>query len=254
MPRRPIVIAVASAGLLGILTALVAARVAPVVRMDATISAAATGFALRHPAWRHVALAVTTSGGPAPTTVASVAAVLILAAVGRVRAAAFAAVTMLGSTVARRLVLYAVARPRSVGWLAPASGFSFPSGHTTESAAAALTALALCWPLVHGYRRRLAATAVGLWAVSVGVSRVVLVVHWPTDVLAGWLLAIAVVAAAQAVLPPSRWAAQLDHGGDRSRRERDEDRQRGESVTAKLRRKTAQRRRWPSDDSTVDAP
>lgn len=210
MRRHPIVIAGVSAGLLATLTALVTFRAAPIVSMDTAVSAAASGFALRHPAWRQFALAVTTSGGPAVVTVATVAAVLALAALGRRRFAAFVVVTMLGSTIARRLLLYAVARPRPVGGLAPASGFSFPSGHTTESAAAALTALIVCWPLVRGPWRGLMVTVLSLWAVSVGLSRVALVVHWPTDVFAGWLLAAAVVAAAQPMLRRSR-PGQRDH-------------------------------------------
>lgn len=84
-----------------------------------------------------------------------------------------------------------VARPRPpVGdWAAHASGWSFPSGHTTTAAmTAALTIAALC--LGHRGTSRLAVTLIGLWGLSVGLTRVYLGVHWFMDVLAGWLFAI----------------------------------------------------------------
>jgi undecaprenyl-diphosphatase len=69
---------------------------------------------------------------------------------------------------------------------------SFPSGHSTLSAATYLTLAMLVASLET--RRRSKALAYGLAAtllLAVGVSRVYLGVHWPSDVVAGWCLGAA---------------------------------------------------------------
>ena len=90
------------------------------------------------------------------------------------------------------LIKYATARPRPMLWetLIHPSGFSFPSGHAVASAAFYPL---LGWVLL---RRREAAASVGygigaLFALFVGFGRLYLGVHWPSDVLGGWLLGFA---------------------------------------------------------------
>ena len=74
-----------------------------------------------------------------------------------------------------------------------ASGFSFPSGHAIFSA----VTLLLCTSLLTRRLVRGTARRVALWVVSsamiaaIGYSRVFLGVHYPSDVLAGWCLAVA---------------------------------------------------------------
>lgn len=81
------------------------------------------------------------------------------------------------------------ARPPSFDWQTHASGWSFPSGHTTTAAlTAGLVILALCLRAPHG--RTPLCLAVACWGAGVGLTRVFLGVHWFTDVLGGWLFAI----------------------------------------------------------------
>lgn len=65
---------------------------------------------------------------------------------------------------------------------------SFPSGHAADIACVVTTALVLAWPRL-GSRRWWVALGSAL-VVLVGLSRVWLGVHYPTDVLAGWSVGV----------------------------------------------------------------
>ncbi len=93
--------------------------------------------------------------------------------------------------------------------LAPVYGVSteaFPSGHATAAAACfvALAYLALRCARSSVVARSGVFIAV-VMAALVGITRIYLGVHWPTDVLAGWALGTGwVVVIATAVRPPAR--------------------------------------------------
>ncbi|MGH8885214.1 MAG: phosphatase PAP2 family protein [Egibacteraceae bacterium] len=65
---------------------------------------------------------------------------------------------------------------------------SFPSGHAVGAAALAAPLVVLAWPT---RRRWLVTVTACLFAFFVGISRVYFSLHYPVDVAAGWLLAIA---------------------------------------------------------------
>ncbi|MFD7735101.1 phosphatase PAP2 family protein [Kitasatospora phosalacinea] len=81
-------------------------------------------------------------------------------------------------------------RPPAADWAFTPSGFAFPSGHAFTSAVGA-GLLALAVARARPGARRVAAALALVFAAVIGASRVYLGVHWPLDVIGGWLLAAA---------------------------------------------------------------
>jgi undecaprenyl-diphosphatase len=112
----------------------------------------------------------------------------VLAAGGpRGRAALAVGLAAAALSIAAFTVLkHAIQRPRPCEWqphplfhVEPPDRFSFPSGHTMAACAAG-SVLALFFPAL--------APAWGLLALAIGISRVVLGLHYVSDVLAGAIL------------------------------------------------------------------
>jgi undecaprenyl-diphosphatase len=147
------------------------------------------------PAWVEAAFRdITALGGRSVLTAVTLAALGYLLLAGRRTTAALVAFAVLGGTLLSTLLKAGFARPRPdlVAHLVEVSSQSFPSGHAMMSTVTWLTLgtlLATAQPT-----RRLKAYVLGTGiaiALLVGVSRVYLGVHWPTDVLAGWCIGTA---------------------------------------------------------------
>ena len=101
-----------------------------------------------------------------------------------------AAALLLSVTLTGRLLVSlmkdwtARVRPDAHGHLVPVESLAFPSGHAAN---ATLVWLCLALLLPTNERGRALAIWGAVWlALAVGLSRVMLGVHWPSDVIGGW--------------------------------------------------------------------
>ena len=169
--------------------------------MDGRIERAVHTFVLHHRWIADLARALTHIGDPLVVTVVTLLLATVLWLRGHRRDAVFvAAVRLLAMVVGSGLKL-AVRRPRPVlvHPLAHAHGFSFPSGHALGSAA--LWASVAFLGSARGLSRGRAVAVAVVVPVVVAATRVLLGVHYVTDVTAGLLLGWACAAICRRLTP-----------------------------------------------------
>jgi undecaprenyl-diphosphatase len=142
------------------------------------------------PTWFEEAMRdITALGGTAVLVLVTLAAVFYLLVARSRRTALFVLVAVAGGQALSSLLKLGIERPRPdlVSHLAEVHTLSFPSGHAMLSAVTYLTLGSLLARAVPGRAAKIYVISVAmLTTVLVGMSRVYLGVHWPSDVLAGW--------------------------------------------------------------------
>ncbi len=134
---------------------------------------------------------VTSLGGTGVLLAMTLGAAGYLWVVGRPRAAGFVLLAVFGGQAISSLVKLGFNRPRPDLVLQGVETFtaSFPSGHAMMSTVTYFTLAAL---FARDRQDRAAKAYIlavaAVLALAIGTSRVYLAVHWPTDVLAGWML------------------------------------------------------------------
>lgn len=191
--RTPLIWPVTALAAFAVLMPLAVGDWPPLQRADAAVSAASRAYGERHPAVIDALRLVTAAGDTLVVGSAAAAAAVVLAVRGHRRAALFTAAATAAVIALWSLMHLLLYRPRPVGGFVAISSNGFPSGHTGNAAAAALIVGFLLWRRLAGRARMLVVTAAAGYAVTIGVSRVLLLAHWPSDVVGGWLLALTVV-------------------------------------------------------------
>jgi membrane-associated phospholipid phosphatase len=191
--RPPLVVPLlALAGFLALL-GLVTGGWPPLHHLDTVVSHAFRGYGSAHPGLVAVLRVVTDVAATVPFLVTGLVATVVLLVRAQWPAAVLCAVLTVAVPISWALLHWLVYRPRPQdGFVAVASN-GFPSGHTTNSAALALGVVLVLWRRVARTGRVVTAALAALFAIFIGVTRVALLAHWPSDVFGGWLLALTVV-------------------------------------------------------------
>lgn len=149
----------------------------------------------RGPSWLEPALLdLTAVGGPTVLGLVVISVVGYLLLQTRYRMALVILITAASGEVANNILknFFERTRPDVVPHLRSVDSTSFPSGHAMESAIIYLTLGAMLMRIVEGRLTKIYCMGMAIFLTFlVGVSRVYLGVHYPTDVIGGWIFGFA---------------------------------------------------------------
>jgi len=191
----------AACGLGFVLLAMMVNGVGPVA-FDEPVIAFMQGLPVPVGVWEFV----TALGGPVLITIDVVVVIILVRRRELVLAALFGGTLILVALGVDHAKDF-VARPRPDDPLVSAYGYSFPSGHAFTSTVSYGLLAFIAWRSDLPLRtRRLIVAAAVLLVTLIGCSRIALGVHYPTDVVAGWLGGLAVLASVVAIT--TWWSAR----------------------------------------------
>ena len=205
-PRRTLLVASAAVAVavFALLWIGYASNWAWLATIDASLLDVGHRYAVDHPGWVTAWNVFCTVLGPTAFRLLTVVVIVFALARRNVRVAMFLVISVELTGIITEIAKYAAGRPRPATALVTAPSSSFPSGHALGVMAAVLALLTVALPLM---RRPLRGWLIALGALvvfAIGVGRVVLNVHYPTDVLAGWAFGYAYFVACLLLVPPVR--------------------------------------------------
>lgn len=173
----------------------------PLTRFDGDLANRLNGFVVERDGWIGVLQAVSWLGRPPVLWAVTLAGVAFTWCRGARRLSAFLVATTLGGGVMSTAIKLLVDRPRPEvdHPITEAFGKSFPSGHALSSTVVFGAVLLTFLPVLPRRWRHAAVAATVVLVSAIGASRLLLGVHFLSDVLAGHLLGLAWLAGATAI-------------------------------------------------------
>jgi undecaprenyl-diphosphatase len=177
----------------GLLTAVVRLGWAPLMSADSALDRRLNGLVAPHPGVVRLLIMITTLGSAGVLLWLVGLAEIVLLTRRRYRVAAYLAVTAIGAPVLDPILKALIGRLRPVvpNPIAYGGGNSFPSGHSLDSLICYGALVLVFLPALPPRGRRVLLAAVGSVVALIGISRVMLGVHFVTDVVGAWCAGIA---------------------------------------------------------------
>ncbi|MBO4206159.1 phosphatase PAP2 family protein, partial [Micromonospora echinofusca] len=191
--RLPLVVPLVAGVAFVVLLLLVGTGWPPLERADTAVSEALRSYGTDRPGLIDVLRVATDIAATWAYLLTGAVATLGLLARRQRRPALFCAIVTAVVPLLWGLAHWLLHRPRPVDGFVVVDSNGFPSGHTSNAAAAALVAVLLLWPRLGPTGRAVTVAVAAGVAGFVAATRFMLLAHWPTDVLGGWLLALTVV-------------------------------------------------------------
>jgi membrane-associated phospholipid phosphatase len=161
-------------------------------------------YGVAHPGWVTSWNVFCTLLGPTAFRLLALA-VIVMALVRRnLRVALLLVISVELSGLIIEIAKQAADRPRPSTALVSAPSTAFPSGHAVGVMIGVLALLTVLLPVVRPPLRAWLIALSAVVVITIGIGRVVLNVHHPSDVVAGWALGYAYFVACLLMVPPTR--------------------------------------------------
>jgi membrane-associated phospholipid phosphatase len=167
-------------------------------------------YGVAHPGWVTAWNVFCTVLGPTAFRLLTLVVIIFSLVRRNLRVAFFLVISVELTGLITEIAKYAANRPRPATALVSAPSTSFPSGHALGVMVGVLALLTVVLPVMRRPLRAWLVAFGSLIVIAIGIGRVVLNVHYPSDVVAGWALGYAYFVVCLLMVPPSRPVTESD--------------------------------------------